>query len=102
MLVLTRKRSEMIQIGDNIIINIVELSPHWVKIGIEAPDDVRVLRAELFGKPGPQHPLTVFLKKRRAEKQAEIRRMNRLPPTDDRLSRLDVGTNENVPHARHG
>jgi carbon storage regulator len=68
MLVLTRKRSEMIQIGDDVIIKVIETGPRWVKIGIDAPDNVRVIRAELFGKPGPKHPLTVFLEKRRLEK----------------------------------
>ena len=70
MLVLSRKRNEMIQIGDDIILKVVEIGPRSVKIGIEAPDDVRVIRSELFGKPGPRHPLNVFLRQRRAEKQA--------------------------------
>jgi carbon storage regulator len=70
MLVLSRKRNEMIQIGDDIILKVVEISTRSVKIGIEAPDDVRVIRSELFGKPGPRHPLNLFLRQRRAEKQA--------------------------------
>jgi carbon storage regulator len=65
MLVLARKRSEMIQIGDNIIIKVIDTGSRWVKIGIEAPDEVRVVRAELFGILGPQHPLASFLQKRR-------------------------------------
>jgi carbon storage regulator len=69
MLVLARKRSEMIQIGDNIIIKVIETGSRWVKIGIEAPEDVRVVRAELFGIPGPQHPLAAFLQKRREFKR---------------------------------
>jgi len=68
MLVLTRNRSEMIQIGDSVVIKVIETGNRSVKIGIEAPDNVRVLRAELFGTPGPRHPLAVFLQKRRAEK----------------------------------
>src|SRR3989304_616610 len=47
MLVLTRKRSEMIQIGDNILIKVIRTGRSAVKIGIEAPANVRVLRAEL-------------------------------------------------------
>lgn len=47
MLVLTRKRSEMIQIGDNIFVKVIRTGKNCVKIGIEAPADVRVLRAEL-------------------------------------------------------
>jgi carbon storage regulator CsrA len=69
MLVLARKRSEMIQIGDNIIIKVIETGSRWVKIGIEAPDDVRIIRAEVFGIPGPEHPLAAFLQKRREFKR---------------------------------
>lgn len=49
MLVLTRKRSEMIQIGDDIVIKVIKTGRTTVKIGIDAPDHVRVLRAELCG-----------------------------------------------------
>lgn len=48
MLVLTRKRSEKIHIGDNIVIKVIKSGRNSVKIGIEAPDNVRVLRAELY------------------------------------------------------
>lgn len=47
MLVLTRKRSEMIQIGENIVIKVIHTGRSTVKIGIEAPESMRVLRAEL-------------------------------------------------------
>lgn len=48
MLVLTRKPAEMIQIGDNIVIKVIKTAKGTVKIGIEAPDDVRVVRGELL------------------------------------------------------
>ena len=47
MLVLTRKTQERIHIGDNITITILKLKGNTVRIGIEAPRDVRVLRGEL-------------------------------------------------------
>ena len=47
MLVLSRKRSERIRIGDNIVITVVRLGPDNVRLGIEAPDDVAILREEL-------------------------------------------------------
>ena len=47
MLVLTRKRSEMIQIGEDIFIKVIRTGRSTVKIGIQAPPDVRILRAEL-------------------------------------------------------
>jgi carbon storage regulator len=47
MLVLTRKKSELIQIGEGIVIKIISTGAKTVKIGIEAPKEVRVLRGEL-------------------------------------------------------
>lgn len=51
MLVLTRKQSEMIQIGDDVVIKVIRTGKSTVKIGIEAPSHVRVLRAELCDEP---------------------------------------------------
>ena len=47
MLVLTRKENEKIRIGDDIVLTIVRTSGDRVRIGIEAPSDVAVLRSEL-------------------------------------------------------
>jgi len=47
MLVLTRKMREQIQIGDHVVITILHVKGQTVRIGIEAPREVRVLRAEL-------------------------------------------------------
>lgn len=47
MLVLTRKEAETICIGENIVIRVTRIGGTSVKIGIEAPDNVKVLRGEL-------------------------------------------------------
>lgn len=47
MLVLTRKLDEKIQIGNDITITLVRVQGNTVRIGIEAPRDIRVIRAEL-------------------------------------------------------
>ncbi len=47
MLVLTRKAQQRIQVGDNITITIVRVKGQSVRVGIEAPHDVRVIRGEL-------------------------------------------------------
>ena len=57
MLVLTRKKSEMIRIGDNVVVKVISTGNGKVKIGIEAPDDVRVVRAELNPEPAATVPL---------------------------------------------
>ena len=48
MLVLTRKPRQQIMIGDNIIINVVEVQGDNVRIAIEAPRDVKIYRGEIY------------------------------------------------------
>ena len=48
MLVLTRKPGEKIVIGGNITLIVCELEGNKVRLAIEAPRDVRILRGELI------------------------------------------------------
>jgi len=48
MLVLTRKENEKIRIGSDIIIKIIDISDNQIKIGIEAPREVTILREEVY------------------------------------------------------
>ncbi len=48
MLVLTRRINEKILVGDNISITILEVDNDRIKIGIEAPQTMKILRAELL------------------------------------------------------
>lgn len=51
MLVLSRRTTEKILIGDDIVVKVVEVRPDgYVRIGIEAPRDVRVLREEVAAR----------------------------------------------------
>jgi carbon storage regulator len=52
MLVLSRKESERIRLGDSIVITIVRVSGDKVRLGIEAPPNVLVLRDELQANAG--------------------------------------------------
>ena len=47
MLVLSRKPGEKVIIGNGITITILETKGNRVRLAIDAPDDVRILRAEL-------------------------------------------------------
>jgi carbon storage regulator len=47
MLVLTRRESERIKLGNSIILTVIRVSGDRVRLGIEAPPDVLVLREEL-------------------------------------------------------
>ena len=58
MLVLTRKLMEKLFIGDDICVTVVRLEGGQVRLGIDAPREVAVVRAELVPErqlPGP-HP----------------------------------------------
>jgi carbon storage regulator len=48
MLILSRKRNEEIIIGDNIVVNVVEIRGDKVRLGITAPDEVPVHRREVY------------------------------------------------------
>lgn len=54
MLVLSRKPGEQIRIGDNVTITLVEVRGNRIKIGIDAPRDVNVVRSELQPHHEPQ------------------------------------------------
>ena len=47
MLVLSRRERERIKLGDSIVVTVVRVSGDKVRLGIEAPPDVLVLRDEL-------------------------------------------------------
>jgi len=48
MLILSRKTDQQIKIGENITITIIDVKGDQVKIGVEAPKDVKVFRQEVF------------------------------------------------------
>ncbi len=50
MLVITRKKGESVLIGDNIEITIVKLDDGSVKLAIDAPKEMRILRKELYNE----------------------------------------------------
>ena len=54
MLVLSRKESERIKLGDSIVITVIRVSGDKVRLGIEAPSDVLVLREELEPHKAPE------------------------------------------------
>ena len=50
MLVMGRKKGQSILIGDNVEITIVNIDENSVKIAINAPREVTILRKELYNK----------------------------------------------------
>lgn len=57
MLVLSRKRFQSIQIGDDIKVTIVKIDGNQVRIGIEAPQGVTILRSELLEPAVEESPV---------------------------------------------
>lgn len=51
MLILSRKSGERIRIGDNITVTLIENRGHSVRLGIDAPREVEILRTELIECP---------------------------------------------------
>ena len=71
MLVLSRRESERILVGGSIVVTVVRVSGDKVRLGIEAPENVVVLRGELepqlpgtspaSSSPGSSSPASVNL-----------------------------------------
>lgn len=56
MLVLTRKMSQTIKLGDDITITIVRTSQGSVQLGVEAPQNIRIMRAGCGTETCPRPP----------------------------------------------
>lgn len=95
MLVLSRKLREQIQIGENVTITILRVKGNSVRIGIEAPRDVKVVRGELPASETTSVPvgqLEVTLDQQESS-QSESRRRNE-------SRRGEGAVQESAPHRR--
>ena len=54
MLVLTRQCGERIMVGEKIVITVVRIGPNSVRLGIDAPTDVTIVREELVERDAAQ------------------------------------------------
>lgn len=57
MLVLTRKQNEGILIGSDIVITVINIEGDKIRLGIEAPKNVRVIREELLKEIGQENKM---------------------------------------------
>ena len=48
MLVLTRKLGEVIRVGDAVTVRVLEVKGNQVRLGVDAPADVRIYREEVY------------------------------------------------------
>jgi carbon storage regulator len=56
MLVISRKVGESIVVGDSVVVTVVQMQRGRVRIGVEAPPQVLVLREELRQRPLAARP----------------------------------------------
>ena len=115
MLVLSRKLQQEIIIGDNVKITVLKVRGNTVRLGIEAPRSVRVVRGELPPIETPSAEVTVVFDHNSVESSVRTSEPNtdqesadvvpfRLPTEDRRLgkteNRLDptsISFRENLP-----
>jgi len=48
-LVLSRKPGERILVGNDVVITVIRVGPNSVRLGIDAPESVNIVREELAG-----------------------------------------------------
>lgn len=48
MLVLTRKVGEKLLVGDDVVVSVIEVNRGSVRLGVEAPQEVSILRFEVY------------------------------------------------------
>ena len=79
MLILTRKINEEIIINSEIRIKILSISENQIKLGISAPEDMEILRGEIFERV-KQIAINLTLRKINASERAssEIRNLSKL------------------------
>ena len=58
MLILTRRDGETLMIGDTVTVTVLSVSGRQVRLGINAPDDVTILREELIENYPTDQPAT--------------------------------------------
>ncbi len=61
MLVLTRRVGERVLVGDEVVITVVRINPNAVRIGIQAPKDMNIVREELMEAIGDPNGIEIEL-----------------------------------------
>jgi carbon storage regulator len=93
MLVLTRKSKQQIQIGPHITITILQVNGQAVRVGIEAPREMPVLRTELAAKSrGVSRNATVAAALEKFERENEISSSTRHEVNSGRASNAANGS----------
>jgi carbon storage regulator len=81
MLVLSRHVGEKIQIGNDIQVTVLRISPHRIRLGIDCPIETPVHREEVYERI------------RAWQRRARHDRSGELPPVDDSLNTIGFSVN---------
>ncbi len=87
MLVLSRKLDEEIRIGENITIRVLAVKDGQVKLGIEAPKDLRVFRAEIYNQVQQQNQAAANADKSSVAHVAAQLAKLKTPPAEGNITR---------------
>lgn len=85
MLVLSRKKNESIVINGNIEIKIIETDDGKVKIGIEAPNDIKVYRKEIFEQIAKENKAAS-----NASNKLEVLKLQELPKVKEYKKKIKI------------
>lgn len=77
MLILTRRKDEGIVFGDNIKVYVLGVEDNKVKIGIDAPKNVVVLRSEVYDKVGSSNKEALISQTSLGALKKEMNKMSR-------------------------
>ena len=80
MLVLTRKRNESIMLGEDIKITVLDTGAEYVKLGIDAPKELRVLRSEVYLAVMKENAIAARVEKSDVE---QLRKLQKKPFSKD-------------------
>lgn len=78
MLILSRKIDEKIKIGDDITITLIDIHGDQVKIGVEAPKNVKVFRQEVFEAIQSENKAAVVEEKSDASTKDAMSKLSKL------------------------
>jgi carbon storage regulator len=59
MLVLSRKLGEKLMIGDNIVVTVVKIDRYQIRLGIDAPTNISVIREEIIDRQEGKSPVPI-------------------------------------------
>lgn len=80
MLVLTRKTSESIVIGNDVVVTVLEVRGDQVRIGIDAPRSIQVHREEIYRQVAAENEAAVRSQLGQRQRALLQRRVPSAPP----------------------